>query len=95
MDQVDFDQIEESIHTKSKTGRGKYKQYFDKGRLIIGKYTSENGPTAAVRKFKKDFANINESIVRGFCKRYDKEIAQAKKDQRRTATILPTQKRGH
>ena len=32
--------------------------------------------------------------MRGFRKRYKKEIAQAKKDQRSTATILPTQKRG-
>ena len=32
--------------------------------------------------------------MRGFCKSYEKEIGQAKKDQRSTATILPTQKRG-
>ena len=32
--------------------------------------------------------------MRGFRKRYKKEIAQAKKDQRHTATILPTQERG-
>ena len=95
MGQVDFDQIEESIQSNSKTNRReKYKQYSDKGRFIIGKYASENGPAAAVRKFKKDFGNINESTVRRFHKRYQKEIAQAKKDQRCTATILPTQKRG-
>ena len=82
MDQVDFDQIEESIQSNSKTNRrGKYKQYSDKDRFIIGKYASENGPAAAVSKFKKDFGNINESNVRGFCKRYEKEIEQAKKDQ--------------
>ena len=32
--------------------------------------------------------------MNGFRKRYQKEIAQAKKDQRSTAIILPTQKRG-
>ena len=95
MGQVDFDQIEESIQSNNKTnGRGKYKQYSDKDRFIIEKYAIENGPAAPIRKFKKDLANINESTVRGFCKRYEKEIAQAKKDQRSTATISPTQKRG-
>ena len=53
-----------------KTNRKKeYKQYSDKDRFVIGKYASENGPAAAVRKFKKDFVNINESTVRGFRKR--------------------------
>ena len=94
MGQVDFDQIEVSIQNNSKTnGRRKYKQHSDRDRFIIGKYATENGPAAAVRKFKKDFANFNESTVRGFRKRYEKEIAQAKKDQRSTTTILPTQKR--
>ena len=95
MGQVDFGQIEESIQTNSKTnGRGKYKQHSDKDRSIIGKYASENGPADAVRKFKKDFANINESTVHGFRKRYEKELSQAKKGQRSTPTILPTQRRG-
>ena len=95
MGQVDFDQIEESIQSNSKTNRkGKYKQHSDKDRFVIGKYASENGPAAGVTKFKKDFGNINDSTVRGFRKRYEKKIAQAKKDQRRTTTILPTQKRG-
>ena len=93
---MDFNHIEENIQSNSKTSRkGKYKQYFDKDRSIfVRKDARENGPAAAVRKFKKAFANINESSIRGFRKRYEKEIAQAKKDQRHTAIILPTQKRG-
>ena len=95
MGKVDFDHAEESIQSNSKTNeRGKYKQYFDKDRFIIKRYACENGPAASIRNFKKDFANIIESTVRGFHKRYEKEIAQAKKDQRSTTTILPTQKRG-
>ena len=95
MGQVDFNQIAENIQSNSKTnGKGKYKQYSNKDRFIIEKCASENRPAAAVRKFKKDFANINKSTVRGFRKRNEKEIAQAAKDQRSTATILPTQKRG-
>ena len=90
-----FNQIGENIQSNSKTSRkGKYKQCSNKDRSIVGKDARENGPAAAVRKFKKDFANINESSVRGFRKRHKKEIAQAKKDQRRTAIIIPTQKRG-
>ena len=78
---MDFNQIKDSIQSNSKTNRkGKYKQYSDKERSIVGKYARENGPAAAVRKFKKDFADINESSIHGFLKRYKKEIAQAKKD---------------
>ena len=81
--QVDYDQIEEVIHqNKNGNERGKYKQYSDKDRFSIGKYASQNGPAATVQKFKKDFKNINESTVRGFRKKYEKEIAKAKKDQR-------------
>ena len=95
MGQVYFDQIEENIQSNSKTNkRGRYKQYSDKDKFIIGRYASENGPAAAVKKFKKDFGNINKSTMCGFCKRFEKEIAQAKKDQSHTATILPTQKQG-
>ena len=80
MGQVDFNQIKESIQSNSKTNRkGKYKQYSHKDRSFVGKYARENGPAAAVRKFKKDFANINESSVRGFCKRYEKEMHKPRK----------------
>ena len=73
-----FNQIEENIQSNSKTSRkGKYKQYSDKDRSIVGKDARENGPAAAVRKFRKDVANTNESSVHGFCKRYEKEIAHA------------------
>ena len=75
-------------------GRVKYRQNSDKDRFIIGKHAREMEPAVAVWKFKKDFANINESTVRVFCERYEKETALAKKDQRSTATILPSQKRG-
>ena len=54
MGQIDFNQIEQSIQCNSKTDRRvKYKQYPDKDRFIIGKYAGENGPAAAVRKFKR------------------------------------------
>ena len=83
MGQVDFDQKEFKAIVKPTEGGS-----------IKNTPTRTEGPAAAVIKFKKDFANINESTMRGFRKRYEKEIAQAKKDQRNTSTILPTRKQG-
>ena len=41
--------------------RGKCKMYSDEESYKISKYTSERGPTAAVRKFKFKFPKLNES----------------------------------
>lgn len=38
--------------------RSAYKKYADKDRYNIAKYASENGPTAAVRKFRLRFLNL-------------------------------------
>ena len=51
--------------------RGKYEKYTDKERYDIGKYGSEYGATAAVRKFKKDYPSLNESTVRCMKKKYE------------------------
>ena len=42
----------------------------DKDRYLIGKYGSEVGAAAAVRKFKKQYPILNESTVRGMMKKY-------------------------
>ena len=48
-------------------------------RFKIGKYASENGPIAAVRKFEKQFPNMNESTTRTFKKKYESELDDAKR----------------
>ena len=39
----------------------------------MGKYASETGTSAAVRKFRPDFPKIKESTIREFKKKYEEE----------------------
>ena len=49
----------------------------------IGKYASENGTTAACRKFKLKF-NIREKTVLSFKNKYEQMIKSAKRKKRNT-----------
>ena len=92
---MEFNQIEESIRSNSKTNRkGKYKQFSDKDRSIGGKYARENGPDAAVSSSKRILLTLMKVPCTDLVRDTKRRFAQAKKDQRRTATILPTQKPG-
>ena len=55
----------------------------------IGKYASENGPIAAVRKFEKQFPNMNESTARTFKKKYESELDDAKRQGRAKPISIP------
>ena len=59
----------------------------------MGKYASENGTSAAVRKFRPDFPKINESTIRQFKKKYEEELKLAKQ-KREVRTELSTEKQG-
>ena len=74
--------------------RGKYIRYTDQQCFQIGKYASENGSTASVRKYPTDFPKINESTVRGFKKHYEEELHRAKKMGREVSKNLPIEKQG-
>ena len=75
---VDIERIESEVeNTTSK--RQSYTKYTPADRFSIGKYASENGPIAAVRKFKQKFQNLNESTARTFRSKYEKQIAEEKK----------------
>ena len=61
------------------------KPYFrrtDKDWYSIGKYASEHGNTAAVRKFKSKFSHLNERTVLSFKKKVKDEIKKASKERR-------------
>ena len=93
---MEFNQTEESIRNNSKTNRkGKYKQYSDKDRSIGGKYARENGTAAAaVSSSKRILLTLMKVPCTDLVRDTKRRFAQAKKDQRRTATILPTYKAG-
>ena len=57
-------------------------------------YASENGPTAAVRKFEKQFPNMNESTARTFKKKYESELDDAKRQERAKPTSVPLKPQG-
>ena len=70
--------------------RTTYRKYSLRDRYIIGKYANETGSTAAVRKFRSKFPNLNESSAREFRKKYLDELKSASKNNRSPQkSILP------
>ena len=83
-----------TANAQTSTSRGKYKIYSDEDRYHIGKYTSENGPAAAVRRFKSKFQGINESTCRSIKKKYEKTLDANKRNKQLQKTKLPSVRRG-
>ena len=78
----------------STSKRKPYTKYSADERVKIGKYASENGPIAAVRKFEKQFPNMNESAARTFKKKYESELDDAKRQWRAKPTSIPLKPQG-
>ena len=66
--EIDHEIIEREINNSS-SKRQPYVKYSPEERYKIGKYASENGPIATVRKFQPRFPNMNESNARTFRKK--------------------------
>ena len=90
----DFNHVSELVAIAQNKERGPYKKYTDKARFNIGKYASENGPIAAVRKFRPNFPNLNESTARSMRKKYEEELNQALQEKRAAASVIESKKRG-
>ena len=74
--------------------RNKYQRWSDKDRYHIGKYASENGTAAALRKYKTRYQKLNESTIRDFVKKYREELKKASKQNRSPVKQLATSQRG-
>ena len=61
---------------EKKTRRGKYNKYSSEERAALGKFPSENGTKACVKKYRKQFECLNESTVYRFKNTYRKEMAR-------------------
>ena len=85
---IDFSAIESEVTGSSKQLKRKYLKWKEEDRYTIGKHASENGATAAVRKFKGKFPNLNESTVRGFPDRVEEELKKAKNNNIASKTSL-------
>ena len=90
---IDRDAIDREIQT-STSKRKPYTKYSADKRFKIGKYASENGPIAAVRKFEKQFSNMNESTARTFRKKYEPELDDTKRQGRAKPTSVPLKQQG-
>ena len=79
---IDATAISEKVNSIVSKRNSSYTKWSEKDRYSIGKYASENGVAAAVRKFKKTFPNLNESTVRTFRKKVEAELKSAVKEKR-------------
>ena len=60
----------------------------------IGKYGSENGPAAAVRKFKSRFPKLSESSVRSLRQKYQSELTRSKQKDTILEPLIPKERTG-
>ena len=77
---VDFEGTQVAAASIVPNKRVRYQRYSESDRYKIGKYGSEIGATAAVRKYKKDYPTLNASMVHEMKKRYEELLKKTKKD---------------
>ena len=78
----DFEHVHQLATLEERKKRGAYRKYSDKDRFKIGKYTSENGPIAAVRKFRGVYLSLNENTARSMREKYKDELQTSLRDKR-------------
>ena len=93
LEEIDRDAIDREFQI-STSKRKPYTKYSADECFKIGKYASKNGPIAAVRKFEKQFPNMNESSARTFKKKYESELDDAKRQGRAKPTSIPLKPQG-
>ena len=76
--EIDCEIIEREINNSS-SKRQPYVEYPLEERYKIGKYASENGPIATMRKFQQRFPNMNKSTACTFTKKHESDLADAKR----------------
>ena len=81
-------EVEKVIELKKK--RGAYFVYSPEERFNIAKYAVENGTSRAVHHFKRKYPSLNESTVRTFKAKYEREkkAARFEKDNRYKKYVL-------
>lgn len=92
---LDFDAVSRAVNeNNAKTKRERYYKYTDEERFNIGKHTAEFGAKSAIRKFKGEFPNLNESTARSMREKYQKEIKLANLQGRDLERKLQSERRG-
>ena len=95
MGTVDYDKVTSNIRKEqTKKSRGSYKSYSAKDRFLIEKHASIHGTASAVRKWKKDYSQVNERTIRGFKKRYEAQINEERQKKKSPKKVIVNKFRG-
>ena len=94
LEELHFQVVQDEIAQKKSKRKTSYQKYSEEDRFKIGKYASENGATATVRKFKNLYPDMKESTVQGFKSNYEEELKKAKRQSRPMTKALSGKKRG-
>ena len=84
----ELDSIQERLMLTADAKNKKRVVYEEKDKQVIAKYATVGGVTAAIRKFKQKFPNLNENTVHPWVKKY-KEILKAKKNNGENSGFVP------
>ena len=91
----DYEKVTSNIQQAgTKKSRGAYKSYSAKDRFLIGKHASIYGTASAIRKWKKDHPQLNESTIRNFKKRYENQINEEKRRKKSPKKVIVNKLRG-
>ena len=85
----DLEKVQESLKITCE-GKKKRVVYGEKDKQEIAKYAAVCGATAAIRKFKQKFPNLNESTVRPWVKSHKKFIREQTKQGESSALLVPS-----
>ena len=91
--ELDFQGIQDEIAQKKSKRKTSYQKLSAEDCFKIGKYASENGATAAVRKFRNLYPDMNQITVQGFKSNHEEELKKAKRQSRTITKALPEKKR--
>ena len=91
--ELDLQGVQDEIAQKKSKRKTLYQRYSAEDRFKVGKYASENGATAAVRKLKNSYPDMKESAVREFKSNCEEELKKAKRQSRTMTKALPEKKR--
>lgn len=91
---LDTEAIENEISKSTSNKRGRYTVYTPQQRFLIAEYAEEHGTSRAVRHFKPKYPGINESTVRTFKSKYNKEVKAAEIEYRQPMQVILSQPRG-
>ena len=95
MGNFDYEKVTSNIRKEqTKKSRGSYKSYSAKDRFLMGKHASIHATASGVRKWKKDYLQVNESTIRRFKKRYEAQINEKRQKKKSPKKVIVNKLRG-